>query len=409
MKKLSTLALLVAVMALAVPAFANGDNETGRACPHEFSPVCGSDNHTYANSCIAEKHGVTDFTEGACKHPRVFDKARNATVAVKRAIDVCQAKFGKNETEVEAEAAADLSSGETVEDQNELVAGEAEAVVDEADAVIEEVEAVGGDASALEGIHDEMHEVIDRIRNAATREERAAAVADLRALVREFRDEAHTHKKLESRSAEVRAKAREAREKALDKVKERRKAIIAHHGVVALRVFDLHVCLAESKINRLENAGVDVTEARATLEQLKGLRDDLEAAISGGNRTELKRVHREIVSLWKELRGLHGAHVTDREIHGHKDMFDRMKGFIEKLKAAGVDTTEIEAKLADVEAKFDAAREACRAGEVETCKSLLEEAKSAMRELFELVKEQAGQARPDKSGPGRGNRSDGGA
>jgi hypothetical protein len=36
-------------------------------CTADFRPVCGCDNKTYSNSCVAEAAGVKNFTEGACK------------------------------------------------------------------------------------------------------------------------------------------------------------------------------------------------------------------------------------------------------------------------------------------------------------------------------------------------------
>ena len=35
-------------------------------CTNELNPVCGCNNQTYSNPCIAECLGIKHFTQGAC-------------------------------------------------------------------------------------------------------------------------------------------------------------------------------------------------------------------------------------------------------------------------------------------------------------------------------------------------------
>ncbi|MBL7815853.1 MAG: hypothetical protein JNL70_12635 [Saprospiraceae bacterium] len=35
-------------------------------CTQEYQPVCGCNNQTYGNACLAEADGITQFTSGKC-------------------------------------------------------------------------------------------------------------------------------------------------------------------------------------------------------------------------------------------------------------------------------------------------------------------------------------------------------
>jgi len=42
------------------------ESECTDVCTMYYDPVCGCNNKIYGNSCVAECHGINEYTEGAC-------------------------------------------------------------------------------------------------------------------------------------------------------------------------------------------------------------------------------------------------------------------------------------------------------------------------------------------------------
>src|SRR5512135_2148615 len=61
----------------------NGTNQTGCVCTLEYNPVCGADNLTYGNPCMAACSNMTIAHSGKCQQVSCADSDGGKDVLVK--------------------------------------------------------------------------------------------------------------------------------------------------------------------------------------------------------------------------------------------------------------------------------------------------------------------------------------
>lgn len=66
MKGLSLLIISLSCLTACKKECTTNNSSPNCACTKEYRPVCGCNNQTYGNACMAECEGVLTYTQGEC-------------------------------------------------------------------------------------------------------------------------------------------------------------------------------------------------------------------------------------------------------------------------------------------------------------------------------------------------------
>ncbi len=202
----------------------------------------------------------------------------------------------------------------------------------------------GANATKLNDLKNEFVSVLDEM-NASTGKEYIQNARLLMQITVQFRKEAHSIPELEKNASDVMSAVTSAMKAEREKMKGEFDKEMGMAKEIGLAVFDLHICLAQEKLNRFYNMGFNVTSAQQILDEIKDMRSQLESAYDSGNKTEVVRIKVEIAHKWGEF---HRAFIkVNAKIIRYQYMRAKRKLIkaIEILKRHGRDVSPINRKI----------------------------------------------------------------
>ncbi len=255
-------------------------------------------------------------------------------------------------------------------------------------AVIKKAKDFNADTTELEALQADLEDAGDGLANLAGKPGYNAKVQEIKAIISQFREKAHAKAELEGNEAEVQEEIEDALDEAETDLNAEKDSAKAKAKEVLLGVFDLHVCIAKERMEKLSNAGIDVTGMDAKIQEMEALRDDYAAALEAWDREEIRRVSAEIRELWKEIMRNNWKAQAAKIVKNAENAKTKLQETIAKLQEEGVDTTQIEAALQRMNEKVQQAKEKLEEAETE------EDAEQA-EDLLDDAQEEVNSARED--------------
>ncbi len=265
--------------------------------------------------------------------------------------------------------------------------------------VIETAKKYGADTSELEAIKSE---IMDKFRNINTENipQYNRVIKEIGKQIRAFRQKAHNITELQGKGDEVRENIKKHAEKVSKEVKEKIKEAKSTATEVALRVFDLHICIAENHINRLVQQGLNTSSLSAKLGEMKAERSNLESALNSSDRERIKAEYEKIKGLWKELRKVYVQVQRTRALKFVDKIVEKTEKLIDKLNSHNQNeaANEIQGKLDEVKSIEGEISSDVTNGDFEAAKNASIELRSVTKELRETINKWLKELRPFKKG-----------
>lgn len=270
-------------------------------------------------------------------------------------------------------------------------------------AVINKAKEFNADTAELEDLQSDLEDAKEELDGLAGKPDYDAKIAEIKNIISQFREKAHAISELEGSEAEVQDEIENELDEAEEELNAEQNAAREKAKEVLLGVFDLHVCIAKERMEKLSNAGIDVTGMDAKIQELEALRDDYETALEAWDMDEIRRVSAEIREIWKEIMRLNWRAQAAKIAKNAETAKIRLQETITMLQEKGIDTTEIEAALQRMDEKVQQAKERLETAETEEdvagTEDLLDEAQDEANSAREDARESAEEVgKPEEAG-----------
>ncbi len=203
--------------------------------------------------------------------------------------------------------------------------------------------------STLVNLKDKFIEYISQLKNVNSSNEHRKIAREMERLILQFRKEAHNIPELEQHAEDVRAAVANTMKQEKEKYNEKMREEYNKAKIIGLAVFDLHVCKAQEKIDRMAELGVNITNAQEKLNEISAMRDELEAAYDSGNRTEVAKIKVEIAHKWREFYQSFMRANAEMVRKRFEIAKEKMVKAIQRMKSMKRDTSQIENQLNELD------------------------------------------------------------